>query len=390
MNASWFRRAVLYHIFIDRFAGCTSTEWEKPVFCGGTLRAVTGRLDYLKELGVDALYLSPFYAGSAYHGYHVTDFYGVDPRFGTEEDFRDLAGAAHDRGLRVIIDFVPNHVSREHPYFREARDDPGGRYGSWFFFRRGGGDCRTFLNMGELPRLNLDQPQAREHVIGAALFWLERGADGLRVDHALGPARGFSRALCAAVKQARPDAVVFAENWLEHPPLRFLSAVDVPHKYARFFTRRLSQERLQRDGVGVFDGVLDFSVRRLLVDCLAHREWSPAADAEFAVRLARHYRRYPESFFLPAFLDNHDTNRFYFECGHDRGRLLRGLERLLALPQPVILYYGTETGLSQEQPLDPAVPYADLQARRIMNWETPDREVLEAVKALIRLRRWRG
>jgi cyclomaltodextrinase / maltogenic alpha-amylase / neopullulanase len=387
MSASWFRNAVIYHILIDRFAGCTSAAWEEPGFCGGNLRAINAKIPYLAGLGIDAVYLSPFYAGTAYHGYHLTDFYSVDPRFGTETDFRELAAALHAAGLKLIIDFVPNHVSRQHPFFVKALEDPASPYRGWFFFNERTQAYRRFLDVDELPKLNLDHPGARAHVIRAALHWLALGADGLRIDHAVGPSRDFSRAFYAAVERARPDAVVFAEAWLEHPPLRFLPAVDIPHKYARALFRRLNLERLQRDCIGLFDGALDFAVRGLLLDCFARREWSPAVEAEFTRRLDRHYASYPDSFFLPAFIDNHDTNRFYFECGHDRERLLRALSRLLALPQPVILYYGTETGLSQERTIAGAVPYADLQARRVMNWESPDEDVLGKVKELIRLRR---
>jgi cyclomaltodextrinase len=387
MDKDWFHSAVVYHILIDRFAAYTSTRWEEPVFCGGNLRGVIDKLPYLVDLGVDALYLSPFYAGTEYHGYHVTDYCSVDPRFGSEAVFRELARLAHEAGLRVIVDFVPNHVSRRHPFFVAAERDPKSEYRDWFFFSRRPGRYRTFLDVRDLPKLNLDFPPAREHVIGAALHWLAAGADGLRLDHAVGPSRRFLLALKRAVAERRPDAVLFAEAWFAHASLRFLPGVDIPRKYLRWLFHALTQERVQFDCVPLFDGALDFAARGLFLRQVAHAADADAGEKALAAALARHYRRYPASFFLPAFLDNHDTNRFYFECGHDRRKLVRALELLLGLPRPVILYYGTETGLSQEKPLSPDAPYADLQARRIMNWDTPDRFLLDKVKELIRRRR---
>jgi cyclomaltodextrinase len=387
MSKEWFRRAVVYHILIDRFAGYSADRAGEPVFCGGNLRGVIDKLPYLLDLGMDALYLSPHCAGTEYHGYHITDLYEVEPRFGNEADFIELARRVHEAGLKLIIDFVPNHVSRRHPYFEEALADRRSPYRPWFYFRGRPGAYRTFLDVPDLPKLNLDFPPARDHVIGAALRWLAAGADGLRVDHAVGLSRRFVRALRRAVAAVFPDAVIFAEAWFPHPPLRLLPTVNIRCKYPRFVTRAITQERLQTDSVPDWDGALDFAARDLFLRHLAHASDSPAGEAALGAVLARHYRRYPASFFLPSFLDNHDTNRFYFECGHDRQKLLRALELLLDLPQPVILYYGTESGLSQEKPLSPAVPYADLEARRLMNWETPDRELVASVKALIRRRR---
>ena len=90
MSTEWFKNSIIYHILIDRFAGCEPNGWDKPEFLGGNIRGIIDKLDYVKRLGVNTIWISPFYKTSAYHGYHITDFFKVDPHFGSEEDLKEL------------------------------------------------------------------------------------------------------------------------------------------------------------------------------------------------------------------------------------------------------------------------------------------------------------
>ena len=89
-NVEWFKDAIIYHILIDRFAGYKSGKWNKPVFLGGNIKGIIDKLPYIKELGINTLWISPFYKTSAYHGYHIMDFFQVDPHFGTIKDMKKL------------------------------------------------------------------------------------------------------------------------------------------------------------------------------------------------------------------------------------------------------------------------------------------------------------
>ena len=229
-STDWFQNAIIYHVLIDRFAGLTSTEPLCPEFLGGTLRAITEKLPYLEELGIDTLWLSPFCKTSAYHGYHVTDFFEVEPRFGTRDDLRQLIGSGHTVGIRIIADFVPNHCGRSHPFFQEAIRDRRSRYFSWFSFTRWPDDYLCFLDVKELPKLNLNCPEAHDHVVKAAKHWLSLGLDGFRLDHVIGPSHDFWKFFRREIKRDYPATVLIGEAWLEGIDRRHLKTLHIDRK----------------------------------------------------------------------------------------------------------------------------------------------------------------
>ena len=144
-GADWFKHAIIYHILIDRFAGFPSTEnWDKPIFLGGNIKGIQNKLEYLKNLGVNTIWISPFNKTSAYHGYHITDFNEIDPHFGTTEDLKDLIHSVHEHKMHIIADFVPNHCSKEHPFFKEAQSNKKKEKG--FFFNSSRSDNRSVPN----------------------------------------------------------------------------------------------------------------------------------------------------------------------------------------------------------------------------------------------------
>nr|WP_249714154.1 glycoside hydrolase family 13 protein [Micromonospora sp. NBRC 107566] len=207
----WWRRAVIYQIYPRSFADANGDGV-------GDLPGITTRLDHLVDLGVDALWLSPFYPSpQADAGYDVADYRGVDPLFGRLEDIDKLISAAKERGLRVIVDLVPNHTSSEHPWFRAALPaGPGSPERNRYVFRAGkgpagndppndwesnfGGPAWTrvaerdgrpgqwYLHLFDTgqPDLNWDNPEVREEFRAILRFWLDRGVDGFRVDVAHG------------------------------------------------------------------------------------------------------------------------------------------------------------------------------------------------------------
>jgi len=197
----WWRDAVIYEVYVRSFA---DTDGDGI----GDLAGVTSRLDYLADLGVDALWLTPFYRSPmADGGYDVADYRDVDPRLGTLADLDALVSRAHEVGVRVLIDIVPNHCSVQHPWFRAAvRAGPGSPERELFHFVSGDkppnnwpsvfsgpawtqlpdGDWYLHLFAPEQPDWNWDNPAVRAEFADVLRFWLDRGIDGIRIDVANG------------------------------------------------------------------------------------------------------------------------------------------------------------------------------------------------------------
>jgi alpha-glucosidase len=204
----WWQTGVIYQVYPRSFQ---DTDGDGV----GDLRGITAWLDYLVGLGVDAVWISPFYPSSmADFGYDVTDYTGVDPLFGTLEDFDALLAAAHAKGLRVILDFVPNHSSDQHPWFVESRSSRECPKRDWYLWHDAappgedwrpapervpnnwmshfGGPAWTwdegtqqfYLHsfLKEQPDLNWRNPEVRAAIYAAMRFWLDRGVDGFRMD----------------------------------------------------------------------------------------------------------------------------------------------------------------------------------------------------------------
>jgi cyclomaltodextrinase len=377
-----FKHAVIYHILIDRFAGLTSTDWQKPQFLGGNIRGIIDKFDYLKDLGISVLWLSPFYKTCAYHGYHITDFLSVEPRFGSPADLKDLIQTAHAHNIKVIADFVPNHCSKEHPFFQAALSGPHNTYRNWFVFKRWPDKYLCFMDVKSLPKLNLLNPSVQEYMIKAAAHWLAVGLDGFRIDHTVGLPHPFLSAFSTQLEKEFPSVLFIGEAWLEHIPFKLLKTIHIKHKYLRWFMG-LDQEQVQREYIDVLDGVLDFKFRELLVTHIAQDTGGAGKEKNLQELLKRHFQNYPADFFLPTFLDNHDLNRFLFECKQDKEKLKNAVRLQMKTAQPAVIYYGSEFGLTHEQPVHPEQAFSDLQTRKPMPWDNPDTDLLDFYKACI-------
>jgi glycosidase len=219
-----------------------------------------------------------------------------------------------------------------------------------------------------MPQINADDPAARDYMIDCARYWLDLGVDGLRLDYANGPSHAFWSAFRAATRATRPDSVTLGE------------VVETP--------------ALQQSYAGRMDGCLDFVLLQGLRDLFAFGTSSPATFDAF---VRRHLEFFPQDFVLPSFLDNHDMNRFLWVVQGDTRRLKLAALCQFTLPNPPIIYYGTEVGLSQERD----VRYADgsghaEESRAPMPWgAAQDTDLLAFYQVLVALRRaapevWRG
>lgn len=382
-GADWLKNSVIYHILIDRFAGFQSSEnWDQPIFLGGTIRGIINKLPYLKNLGVTTLWISPFYKTSAYHGYHITDFYQVDPHYGSIEDIKDLIRASHKQNLHIIADFVPNHCSKEHPFFKMAQNNKNSQYKDWFYFTNWPNEYLCFLSVKEIPKLNLNNPLTRKHIVNAAKYWLNTGLDGFRLDHVIGPSHAFWRYFKQEINDHYPNAVLIGEAWMMGIKQKELRTLQIRNKFFKWLSGAAS-DNLLKEYIGELDGVLDFRVRELIKK---HMTNPKITAKKLEKQLKNHYARFPENFLLPSFLDNHDMDRFLFECGNDKAKLKIAATIQFSLPQPAIIYYGTEIGMTQTKSQWTIPSNGDLQARQPMNWNTntQDQELFTFYKNLIK------
>lgn len=380
-GADWFKQAIIYHIFIDRFAGFSSTEnWDKPIFLGGNLKGIQNKLEYLKNLGVNTIWISPFNKTSAYHGYHVTDFYEIDPHFGTTEDLEDLIHSVHEQKMHIIADFVPNHCSREHPYFKEAQLDKKSPYYHWFFFTKWPHEYKCFLSIQEIPKLNLRNPITRNHIINAAKHWLSLGIDGYRLDHVIGPPHSFWKNFRKEIKNTYPQAVLIGEAWMMGIKRKELHTINIHHKYWKWFVNGAASDNLFKEYISELDGVLDFKLQELL---RTYTLSQPPSKQWLISEITRHYNHFPKNYFLPTFLDNHDMDRFMLLCQNNKEKLKTAAKIQFNINQPAIIYYGTEIGMTQPKSIWEVTPYGDLQARQPMDWNHQDSELFRFYQHLI-------
>jgi oligo-1,6-glucosidase len=190
----WWQQAVVYQVWPRSYADSDGNGV-------GDLGGVMDKLDYLARLGIDVLWLSPFYPSPQHdYGYDISDYQAVDPQFGTLEQFDALVAAAHERGIRVIIDVVLNHTSFKHPWFQESRSSPDSPKRDWYWWRDTPNNWASFFSVPawtwdeqagayylnlfapEQPDLNWENPEVRHALYAMLRWWLDRGVDGFRMD----------------------------------------------------------------------------------------------------------------------------------------------------------------------------------------------------------------
>jgi neopullulanase len=246
---AWVRDAIFYQVLPDRFAPServrkpgTLEPWDAPPtangFKGGDLRGVTERLDYLEDLGVTALYLNPVFTSASNHRYHTDDYLSVDPLLGGDDALRELLDAAHHRGMRVVLDGVFNHSGRGFwPFHHVLETGAASPYRGWFHLDDARLDAgrpllaypppgapptalgyEAWWGLPALPKLNTDDPDAREFLFGVAEHWLRFGIDGWRLDVPEEIAdESFWQEFRTRCRAIRPDAYLVGEVWRVAP-----------------------------------------------------------------------------------------------------------------------------------------------------------------------------
>jgi len=407
----WVKDAVFYQIFPDRFAkssrinreGLKLEEWHSnPTphgFKGGDLFGVLERLDYLKELGITAIYFNPIFSSASNHRYHTYDYYNVDPLLGGNAALRELLDESHKRGIRVVLDGVFNHASRGFWQFHHVLENGAGSpYVDWFHYdedrlygrkpwgaypdtkelkelQSGVGSLKAigyqaWWNLPALPKLNTNTPAVRHFIFEVAEFWLKFGIDGWRLDV---PAEidddAFWVEFRKRVKAINPDAYIVGEIWHE------------------------SKRWLQGDQ---FDAVMNYPVTAAELGflCGEHLDIPETSKAggyrnqiknlsseEFAHAIDTILGWYdPEITHAQMnLLDSHDTPRFLTCASGDLDSLKLAYLFMFSYPGAPCIYYGDEIGMDGKQ---------DPDCRKSFIWDESswNKHLLDYVKTLTHLR----
>jgi alpha-glucosidase len=363
-DKDWWRHGVFYQVYPRSFQ---DTDGDGV----GDIRGIIQRLPYLQSLGVDAVWLSPIFPSPmADFGYDISDYAGIDPLFGTMEDFDALVVAAHDNGLKVILDLVPNHTSDQHPWFVESRASRDNPKRDWYIWRDGnpeGGPPSNWLSefggnawqydeatgqyyyhafLAQQPDLNWRNPAVREAIYDVMRFWLGKGVDGFRVD-----------VIWHLIKDAE-----FRDN----PPNPNFSESRPPHE--RILTQYSTDQPEVHDVIAEMRRVIDEFDNRVLIGeiylplhrlvayygndlagaqmpfnfALLSTLWSARSIEKI---IADYEHALPAGAWPNWVLGNHDRPRVASRVGKEQARVAAML--LLTLRGTPTLYYGDEIGMRQ-------------------------------------------
>jgi len=381
-EADWRNGAIVYQVIVDRFSPSKSLDakrhlyapprtlqaWSdlpKPghpvegadnwshelAFWGGDLESLMGELDYIQGIGVDVLYLNPIHLARTNHKYDALDYHRISPEYGTREDVKALAGALHDRGMKLVLDGIFNHMGSKAPIFREALKDANSPYRDWFFISDAYKDgYRSWIDAPALPELKLENPEVQDYIYrsdtSVVRSYLRDGIDGWRLDVAFDVGPEALAELRTSARAEKKQALIIGEIW----------------SYPDGWTQSL-------------DGILNFPARRIIESLVDGRVNGPAAGRMLA-QMAEDTGMdgLLKSWLL---LDNHDTKRLMDMMPEPWQRNMAQVLQF-TLPGSPNLYYGTELGMRGGE---------DPENRAPMRWDlaTGDNEVLRRTQELITL-----
>jgi alpha-amylase len=359
-SVPWWNEDVFYEVFVRSFQDSGTDGM-------GDLRGLVERLDYLNDgdpttgtdLGVTGLWLMPVTESPSYHGYDATDYFSVEQDYGTNQDFKDLIAAAHERGMTVIVDLMLNHTSSEHPWFIDSASGPDSLKRDWYVWRDDdpgqttawgssawhpyNGAYYLGLFWERAPDLNYRTPAVTDQMYDVAAFWLQdMGADGLRLDavrHLIEEGDNFD---------GGPATHAWLAAWDDHIDSiddQLLTVGEVWDDTATI------EEYVTGDEVDI---AFEFNVAQGILDSV--RSGDPVA---FDAALAEALEAFPAGQFAP-FLTNHDQDRVMSVLGGDIAGAKVAASALLTIPGVPFIYYGEEIGMTGQKP--------DERIRTPMQW----------------------
>ena len=365
----WVKKAVFYQIFPDRFANGDSSNdpinvvpWDsKPTqdnFFGGDLQGIIDHLEYIKELGINAIYLTPIFKARTNHKYDTQDYYSIDPTLGSKVNFKKLVYTLHKNDIKIILDGVFNHCGDGFWAFEDVvKNGEKSKYVDWYYFKSLPANKKmlnyqTCGGVSILPKLNLHNKLVREYVYGVARFWMrDFEIDGWRLDVPWKVSNDFWREFRNIMKSQNSDAYIVGEIWRDPSPW-------------------VTGE--------TFDGIMNYPLRDCILDYLVYDRMD-AEDFNISIsRLSAIYQKTKE--FHLNLLDSHDTPRLFTLCRKDIQRFILSYSFLLTYVGAPMIFYGDEIGLSGEN--DP-----DCRKPMVWNKNKWNDDIFQFIKKLISFRK---
>ncbi len=396
---AWSKDQVWYSIFPERFHNGDQTlnhpdtkawdsveDFTNADKFGGDLRGIITKLDYIASMGFTGLYLTPIFKAMSTHKYDTTDYFEIDPAFGTKADLKELIEKAHAKGIRIMLDAVFNHVGMAHPFFLDvvANGKKSEYYDCFYiidetkpvlpvspevikamsyrevkqlFADVDALNYRTFAFTPFMPKVRVMHPKMKAYFLEVATYWIETfDIDGWRLDVSNEIPHAFWRAFRKVVKAAKPDAYIVGENWDNSMPW------------------------LQGDQ---YDAVMNYEILFPIWQFFGPHPDFKALNAEtFIERINQALFAYPDNVLTSMYnlVDSHDTARIKHICGEDVRKVKLAYAFLFSFPGSPSIFYGGEIGLSGDH---------DPKNRRCMPWnqDRQDDEMKTFIQTLIRLRR---
>ena len=316
---------------------------------GGDIQGIIDHLDYIDELGFNALWICPLLENdefkASYHGYAITDHYRIDPRFGDNELYRELVEQLQAREMKMVMDVVYNHFGSQHQFFLNPPDSG--------FFNWHDGFVRTNYRAstiydpnaserdkarfsdgwfdGHMPDVNQRNPHAARFLIQNSIWWIEEyGVDAFRIDTYTYPDQAFMAELARRVRVEYPDFFLFGETWVHFPEIQ---SYFVEHNPFNPLATHLNN-------------VTDFQFAFALTEALQQEQEWTGGVAKLYYRLASDYL-YRDPSTLVTFLDNHDLARIYGTLEQDMQKMRQAMAVLLTMRGIPCIYYGTEIGMKE-------------------------------------------
>ncbi|MFG6323628.1 MAG: glycoside hydrolase family 13 protein [Lachnospiraceae bacterium] len=365
----WAKNKVVYQIFPSRFATdkeVPAEEWyQSPIGHAadlkGSLRGIIQRLGYIKNLGVDVIYMTPVFSSDSSHKYNIDDYYRIDPSFGTKEDLKELVEQAHKLGMYVILDGVFNHSAVGFFAFKDVMEKKEqSEYLNWYYINEfplvmewgKKPNYKTFSYAAPMPKLNLQNKETADFVIDVASYWIrECDIDGWRLDVADEIHHAFWKRFRREIKAVKKDALIVGEIW------------------------HFAGDFLEGDE---WDSIMNYQFYHAVFDLVAAQKMSASAFVGNLNFMKGNLNQGLEGY-LWNFIDTHDTARFLHSAGHDTDRQKLAAAMQLLLPGMPMIYYGDEVGMDGGP---------DPDCRRGMLWDESrqNKDLFQHYQTLIRIR----